>query len=340
MTLGLDLGTSGFRALWRQDRRLAGRQIAACYLPLDDDARCRKLLQDAHIPFCAADDSLLVVGDEALELGPTLHLPVVPLLPDARLPEQDPVARQIAAALVESVLPSRDGGGRLCVAILPGDDLTPGATEAEFFTRLLRLMNYQPVVLAAQHALALAELGGEQLTGIGLTFGAGTIGVCLLHQGRLATAATIRAGGDWIDRQVAERLEAFTWDAAGNRYLDTAGVAEWKHAWTGSILQPNSDVEDVLSKRYHAALDQLLQEFRDGLHLLGKEALPQRPLPIVCHGGGAQVRDFDELLLRRWAHAGLPLAVRSVRIVRNDPWTIARGCLIHGEVEESSVRAA
>lgn len=333
MSLGLDLGTSGFRSLWKHDGELIGRQTPTDYIVLPHDPSHIQLLERANIAFRTAESSLIVTADAAGELSRVLGQPLVPLLPDAALPAQDPIARQIAAGLVEGLLPAADGRGQSCALVVPGDDDGSLGTGCDFFVRLLRLANYRPVTLAASHALALAELGRHRLTGLALTFGAGTVGLCLMELGSPRITVTTRTGGDQIDREIAESLQLFVWDADGNRYLNTAGIRQWKEESQRSLIEPREDVEHALASRMAAALDETLIAFGNALRSAPELAARDYRLPIVCHGGGTCAVGFRELLLQRWTAAELPITPASVRIVGRDPWTITRGCLIHNEVE-------
>lgn len=335
MSLGLDLGASGFRSLAKDGDRLVGRQSPACYLAVPDEPAQRRLLENAQAAIGTSDDALLVLGDDARELSKPLNALVLPVLPGGRLSEEDPIARQIAAALLERVAPASETSTP-CTVVLPRDEDAPGVNDYEFFTRLLRLLNYKPTVIAGAQAVALAELGDAWLTGIAICCGAGAITACYVHQGQRLASATITTGGDWIDRQIAERMEAFVFDSEGRRYLNTTGIAAWKQGWRGSILNPQTEIEQLLARKYRAGIDLLLEELGRSLLRIGRGWLPHAPLPLVAQGGGAQVNGFRELVRARWEAAKLPITLSSVRVVQDDLWVVARGCLIHSEVESAA----
>ena len=164
---------------------------------------------------------------------------VIPLvkraLPEARLPEEDPIGRQVAARLVEMILPTPSRGGRATL-VLPRD-AAPGEPTYEFFTRLLRLHGYETHAIPAVLALVLAELEGDQYSGVAVSFGAGTVSMGLAHRGELVARAVIDRGGDWIDQRLCERFRRTLFDPAGRQFLDL-DRGSWMNYLVGDFTRP------------------------------------------------------------------------------------------------------
>ena len=70
----LDLGTSAFRCLRRQDGCLVGRKSPAAYISLPINEADLSLLKQMRIPVIRSDDSLVVVGAAALDLAQALRI--------------------------------------------------------------------------------------------------------------------------------------------------------------------------------------------------------------------------------------------------------------------------
>lgn len=334
MSLGLDCGTSRFRALERKDSELCGRHLPTAYAAVPDRDAQRRLLSQARIPCCFSDDALLVLGPEAPHVAEALHRPLIPLLPEARLPEEDPIGRQVAARLVEMILPTPSHGGRATL-VLPRD-AAPGDPTYEFFTRLLRLHGYETHAIPAVLALVLAELEADQYTGVAVSFGAGTVSMGLAHRGELVAHAVIDRGGDWIDQRLCERFRRTLFDPAGRQFLDLAGVARWKTSPERSLAAAVAPDEELLRELYRESMRALLEAFRAVLTREARRGMDRRPLPIVLHGGGAAIIGFTHLWEECWRAAAIDLPVRRPQLTRDGNWTVARGCLIHAELMASS----
>ncbi|MCA9054979.1 MAG: hypothetical protein KDA75_14155 [Planctomycetaceae bacterium] len=332
MSMALDLGSSRFRTLRREGRRLVGRQTRTAYLAVADSPAHVRLLNQAHVTSVRADDAHLVLGTDAEHLAVALGQPLLPLLPEGRLPEADPLARQLTAELLHGLIGARgDQSPRTASLILPGD-ATPGSPLHDFVVHLLNLQGLAPKIITSNEAICLAELGSEQFTGIVLRMGASDAGLALVEHGNAQTIVDVPCGGDWIDRRLAEELEQTLYDHRGECFLDLIGVRSWKHIPERSLSAPSTDADEVLVQAYREILAALLGRFRSAVVRDGTNGARRRPLSLVCQGGPTIVPGFAELLMHLWRQADIDLPVAGLRVCRDPLWTAARGCLIHAEV--------
>jgi hypothetical protein len=341
MTIALDIGTRHFRSLRRDEGRLIGRRNLAEYVALPDTPGHRRLLERTASSFARCDDSLLVVGQAALELAETLQLPSIPLMTTGRIPSHDPLARQVIASLIDCLIPRTDADGRRCWMTVPGGlDDPETAGERMFFSQLVRLRGFEPHIVSSAHSVILAELGSNGFTGIGLDFGAGASRASLAHRGCELARTHLARGGQWIDQQLAESEDSLLWDAQGNRYLDLAGITRWKESRLVSVKCPISDREQRLALLYEKLIGEVLTDFRAAVKQLpSARALPQ-PMPIVCTGGVTQVTGFAALLEELLQDIMFPLVISDIRCASEAEYTVARGSLITAEVEESVTQHA
>lgn len=335
MSLGFDCGTSRFRAVRRDARRLIGRQTPTAYTAITHRDSARRLMCQARIPCCFSDDALLILGADADAVADAMQLPLIPLLPEAHLPEGDPVGRQVASRLFEMVVPRARQSGEPASVVLPGD-AGPGLPTYEFFVRLLRLQGYDPRVIPATLAIALAELSGEQFTGICVSLGAGGASLGLIARGALELQATTEFGGDWIDLSLMERFQKTVCDPEGRRFLDRAGIAHWKAARERSLTEVRTAEEEALRGLYRQAIRQLLERFRDTLPSGASRAPNRRPLPVVLHGGPTVIDGFLPLWEECWHASGLDLPAATARLASHNPWAAAQGCLIDAELRATA----
>ena len=335
MSIALDLGSSRFRVLRREGRRLVGRQTRTAYLAVAASPAHQRLLNQAHIACIRADDAQLVLGADAEHLAVALGQPLLPLLPEGRLPAADPLARQLLAELLQGLIgPGNERTPRAASVILPGN-AAPGTPLHEFLVHLLTLQGITPSVITTLEAICLAELGTEQFSGIVLSLGASGAELALIEHGRAQTLVDVPCGGDWIDRRLAEEFQQVLFDPRGERFLDLIGVRTWKHAPSRSLTDAATVGDAVLLQAYREVLAALLGRFRSAVVRDGTNGPRRCPLPVVCHGGPASVPGFPELLMRLWRQAEIDLPIGGFRVCRDALWTAARGCLIHAEVEQS-----
>ena len=335
MSMGLDLGASRFRALRKERRRLIGCQAPTGYLAIADTPDHVRLLNQARISNVQSDDARLVLGSEVDQIASALERPIVPSLPEGRIPLDDPLSRQVVAELLNSVV-HVDETDRVnhCSVVLPGGAAANEPT-GELILQVLKLRGLHPTLLTSAEAICLAELGCDQFTGVVINQGASETTITLMESGSAVATADAPCGGDWIARRLAEELQCFLFDSEGHRYLDTLRLRTWIDDSTRDLANVSSDADELLGQTYREILTSLMARFRKTIIRSGANGPRNRPLPIVCAGGPTLMGGFADAVTRLWAGAGIDLPVDEVRICPDATWTVARGCLIHAEVGQS-----
>jgi hypothetical protein len=334
MSIALDIGTRHLRSLRREGGRLVGRKNHAVYLELPDKPAQRRILEKASIRYATCAGSLLVIGQAALETADMLEVPCIPLLRDSRLPQADPVARQVLTSLIDCLLPPARQTGEPCWMSVPGA-IDADSQEQRFFTQVIRLKGYQPRVVPPGMAIVLAEMGQQAFTGFGCDFGSGSTRISLAHHGlELFSTCTLK-GSDWIDARLAESEGCILFDTEGHRYLNTTSITRWKRANLISVHKPITEREQRLSLLCEELIDETLQAVRNQLADNRTVRTLRDPLPMVCAGSLSSVPGFRELLFGMLRNAKLPIAISEVRRCSEADYVVTRGCLILAELADS-----
>lgn len=347
MSVGLDIGSFQIRSLRRRGEQLVARSSRSLFAALPDAPPYRELLEAGRVPFAMCENALTILGDNAAAFSQLFHVRPECLLPQGHLPTNDPVARQSAAALVEALLGEPDQPGEKCCLTLPGGEVPSSlatSREWEFFTRLIRLRGYAPQVLSSGMAAVLAHLVSHSFTGIGVSFGAATSEMVLAHRGIEIATCSSPHGGAWLDELIAEHMDFTTCDTTGAKILDVDQANVFRHSFETSVAAPHDETSQFVCDIHHELTDALVcsaaVEFAKQPQA---NSLPQ-PLPVVVIGGVARIAGFGELLRQSFQAAQFPLALCSIRLEVDDPFSVARGCLINAqletEVSESQNRAA
>ncbi|MGC1272856.1 MAG: hypothetical protein WBC44_04055 [Planctomycetaceae bacterium] len=340
MSIALDIGTSRLRSVRREGDELVGRSVPATFALVADDPSARELLSRADIGFAVGEGELALVGEAALRHAATFRSTPLRLLPGGLVPADDPPARQILGMLVESLLPEADTPGGLCglCGLILSDAAITDKTSREFISRLVWMRGYEPVLLSATHAIALATLSTDGFTGVALSLGAGGCSLGLIHRSRELAFGSDSRGTDWIDARLAAGEKCFTYNVAGERYLDTESIRRRRESLGDPLNQPAGTFGVQVADRYRELLESTLTSFADRLahERLGPFA---GPLTVVCAGGGARAAGFAELVSSLLASTDLPFDVDAVRVHPSDDYLVARGGLIHAELEVTCAAA-
>ena len=338
MSISLDIGTSRLRSLRRDGGALVGRGVPADFALVADDPIARELLGRSKVAFASGEGEIALVGDAALSHAATFRAVPLRLMPGGLVPTDDPPARQILGTLIESLLPESIESTEPCGLILSAASLANTASR-EFLSRLVWLRGYRPILISSSHAVALATLSQEGFTGLALSMGAGSCMLSLVHRGRELACVGEPCGTDWIDSRLAAGDRRYIHDAAGERYLDTEAARRHREAMSDPLTRPVDDFAARVAECYRDLLLGMAKEL--GSRMREERLGPfSSPLAVVCAGGGTRAGGFASLFSAALAAADLPMAVDPVRVAPLDDYLVARGGLIHADLEATCAAAA
>ncbi len=343
MSFGLDIGSSGVRCLYRTGKSLRGRRAPACYVTLSDGTAEKLLLQRAFIPFSACDGSFVVFGDNAIELSRALKLPLIPVFPEGRLPKEDPVGRQVAVTLIESVLPAKGtltGPAAMVVPSLGESRATRTDDLVRFADRVLTLRGTECIPLHAGTASILAELSDREFTGVGLCVGASSTSLSVAIHGQPVAELSFARGCGSVDEVFAKSRGRYFFDHEGNRYLDVRSVARWRESAGVDLASPNGDDQELLRSLVREWLLTAMSDFAQKLEQLGAARSARGVSVMTITGGPSRMTGFDVLVADAVRRAQLPLKIAEVRTAAASDYTLARGGLIAAELEQKVARKA
>ena len=342
MTTAFDFGSFRLRSLCQAGPRLISRHCRTIYQILPTTDAWRGILGDLKIGYAEGPHAFTVIGDDAERVGGICPIPATGILPDGRLADDDPAARQMLAQLVDGILPSAIRPGEVCCMTLPGASYmnrTSENSELNLCTHLIEMQGYDVRILSSSMAVLLASSSSTEFTGIGLNFGESSCTVSLSRKGVEIAYCSIPVGGDWIDESLARSESQYIYDIDGSCYLDTDSVRVWREQLQSSIAEPQSESERTLREKYDQMIERVLSECAAPLRAAADQHCLTEPLNMYCAGGTSQVIGFNRLITRHvQTDHNFPLPVSSVRVVEDDGFTAARGCLINAEIESEMLR--
>ncbi|GAB4162595.1 MAG: hypothetical protein Tsb009_39510 [Planctomycetaceae bacterium] len=335
MNISLDIGAHEMRALWHSGNQLHSRHCRSACLMVENTDNQRTLLEQMEEPFIDCGEKLAIVGESAVRVATLLRRPLINLFPDGRLPGENPAVRQLIAAIIESLLGRPKPGRNLCAVTLPGVTKKGTSLEAEekrHLIQMVRLLGYQPLHLNAPYGLVLATLSDHAFSGIGMTCGAATTELSVVHNSREVAHCAVPYAGTWIDHRLARENEKFVWDASGRKHLDTEQVRSWKENNQTSLVQPSDLNSQQLSDICRGMLTHALQQAVPMVRQAIIAGQLDGPLPLVISGGTTQLPGFANLLSESLEAVDFPVVISELRMEHSD-YAVARGGLIHAELE-------
>ncbi|MFO1019721.1 MAG: hypothetical protein U0903_03370 [Planctomycetales bacterium] len=338
MHVGLDLGSCGVRSISVSQANLVGRRMSMNFCALPDDDDHRNWLTRAGIPFATCDACLLVFGEQAEMCARMLHVPCQSLLPFGEMTGQDVLERQILAAQLERFLPSERPGAihtaPICCFSQPSDEESfpaAGDRRNRLLTQILQLRGYVPISVPAGIALGLAEMVREGFSGIALVLGGTHSEMTITLHGNELLSHSLQIGGDWIDEEVARRMNRYCYSPDGERILDVLTIRRWRERLARPLLQPVGETDRLICEVYAEYLTDVICSFAWKIQQSG--ALPGRAWPLICGGGLSRTNGLRDLLARVLVESEFPIPISEIRLASANEFTIARGCLARAHLE-------
>jgi hypothetical protein len=339
MSIALHVDSRTMSSLRTHRGELVGRRSPATYIAMPPDNAEKRLLERARIPYATCEGSTIVFGRHADELAPLLHVPRLPVMPGGCLPEEDPLGRQLIAAIIDSLLCEPLIRGEKCAVMLPlAVPPREDTREWQFISRLVRLRGFEPVLVDTLAAAALSGLGHAGFTGLALVIDSTASGLALVHRGSVEMRTTIPLGGDWIDEHLARKTERLVWDMDGACYVDVDAIVRWKQERAPNLHTPQNDEVQLLAYIYEQLLQDLLKAFASESGALPLTSSMRQPCSVVCCGTPTMLAGFPRLLADQIDRARLAISVSELRSPDDGEYAITRGGLIRAEIESQPIR--
>ncbi len=338
MTAALDLGSHTFRSLRGTNDKLVARSVRPVYVVLPDNTLHQRRLEKLGRGHSRCDTHLVLLGDAAVEYSRQFEVPCTDLLPGGVVPSHDSLNHQFLEVLLSSVLPQSAYPGEKCSFTQPGSTLSASLArqpsrvrQTEFFDRLIRQRGYTPAPATAGEALALAELVESRFSGIALVMGAASCEITVMQGGHGLSHGSIPLGGSIVDEQFARERGDCCTDVLGRQMPNAARACRDKEQLSHPLIAPVSRDEKLLGKIYR----QFVLDAAAGLaRHLAKGQFPEfrQPTTLVLGGGSANMPGVCEILAEHVQRPGFPVKIDRVQAA-TATYTVARGCLIHAELE-------
>jgi hypothetical protein len=206
----------------------------------------------------------------------------------------------------------------------------------------VKLQGYEPKLVPASQALILAELVESAFTGIGIVFGASGCEAILAHRGNPICHAASDHGGEWIDRELAKKLNAPSVAPVGES-SEASSDQTFAHESQLSITRRREQLTsaatisgDAFTKHAESLLQETIFELCDELIRSRRAKELPSPLPIICGGGLIQTPGFGSILASVLQEVNLPIQTLRPRLITRGDHSIVRGLLISAELEATS----
>jgi hypothetical protein len=274
------------------------------------------------------NDSFIILGqdaiDQALERNETPKRPMFRGIVSAK--EKD--ARKILTFMLKEVVGNPSYAKEKLVFCVPAqpidqedDDFDVGYHE-DVVKSVINDCGYDARAIFEAEALCYSELADCNYTGIGLSWGAGMVNVCIMLNGEPIILFSTTKSGDWVDRM----------SAAATGAEDGVVQAE-KESGKFKVGEKNDNhILSAVSAYYDRLIDYTTKQLAVALE--DHKMLPKfkKPLTIVVAGGTSKAEGFIDVFNKKLVDNKFPIAIQEVRHAKDPLHAVARGCLIAAKI--------
>ena len=303
-------------------------QLNAFYaIPYSSITR-QTLLRD-DIPFFHKDQKLYILGyhseDFASMMGGEIRRPIDSGILNPKEVEAISVIKALINGLVKK---PKKIGEKICFSV-PGEPLD-GRTSVVYHESIikmhLRTLGYTPIPINEGLAVVLAELSGNNYTGIGISMGGGMCNVCFSYLSVPVMSFSIQKGGDYIDAMVANSVGESPYR-----------VRMIKEKELDLSVEPQTRVETGLHIFYDDLFKTLLQSLKQVLGTSDKIPRLSKPIPLVLSGGTVLPNGTRDKFIKSLQEFRLPIKISDIVITKKPLYATAKGALVLARTEEAEI---
>lgn len=321
MAKGLDLGTGNIVGAYLEGDAFKYRSFRNIFVPVEKTPMVKGMLKKLGAPWVEMEGHIYALGQQALDLAAAFNsAPRRPMAQGVINPSEHQ-ALPILKAIIGEALGKPDKKGESVFFSVPGDpvDQKFNAVYHEgVFKKLLIDLGYTPYALNEGNSVVYSELLDDNLSGFGVSFGAGMCNVCCSVVSIEAFKFSVACSGDYIDTNVAA--------AKG---ISNVKALMAKEA-IEDLREPKNEVEEAIVFYYQHMLDYVAKHIKKAL--LDLPQLPdfKTPPKVVVAGGTSMPKGFIELFDAALKAQELPITIGQVVKAEDPLKAIAKGCLFAG----------
>ena len=273
--------------------------------------------------FIVDGNDFIVVGEDALQIA--IERNDVARRPMSRgvISPKDRNNLPMLKLLLKTLVGQGSGDTKLVYSV-PAKPID-GDFDIVYHTEILNMyfgeLGYKAQPINEGFAIALSELLDEGLSGIAMSFGAGMVNVCVVHQGDQLVSFSITRSGDYIDQAVGTALDI------------SPSVVQLEKEAGVDLYNPTNKIMEAVCVYYNSVIDYVLKNIVYELEIRSKR-LPifREPMPIIVAGGLTQATGFVRKVEERSSGIEWPLKVGKVRRAFSPYTTVANGCLLAAQL--------
>jgi hypothetical protein len=293
---------------------------------LDLPASAKKVLKLSGADYIEADDEILLLGDQAMELAALFGREARRPLSAGLVSAGEMQGLDVLGFMLKSIAGPPQIPNEVCYYSIPAAPVDDPDKDVIYhkrvFERILTEQGYSAFPSNEAMAIVYSEAAGDGFSALSFSFGSGMTNVALGYNAIEAMSFSVSRGGDWLDSGAAKAVGG---TAARMCSIKEAGL---------DLNSPKSREEEAIVFYYRELVDYALDWSAKEFRSRGLGQTVTKPIPIIVSGGTSTPTGFLDLFREVLAKKKMPLQITEVRAASEPFDAVARGLLIQAMQED------
>ena len=329
MAVGIDVGTGFCVSARQEDSQIVYKPFRDAFLKLDSSNDfTKKIMAQTNANFISKGSDIYIIGEEAIDFASLLNKEIQRPLSSGVISSTEKEAQNILEIILQTIAgaPKKENEILYFSVPAPSVDVSNDIIFHEFtLANIYESIGYKAKAINEGLAVVYSELGSEQLTGIGISFGAGQANLCLSLMGAPIVQFSVARSGDYIDNSVAKAC-GITANKARIHKEKGIDLSQSKFA---------TREEAAIQAYYKHLIEYVISNFKQEFEKNGNTKGFDKAIPVILSGGTSLPKGFDILFEQILSKSDFPLNISEVRRAADPLNAVAKGCLIAAISDES-----
>ena len=327
---GLDIGTAFIYSAQKAGSEVAFKKERNAFFDIENSDFTESILKKSNVKYALKENRLYLVGEDAIKFANVFSKNTRRPLRDGVISPKEEDALSVIELLIKSVVGTPRSNNELIYYSIPGEPIDASFNviyHQGMIKRVLENLGYKANPINEGLAIVFSELGKDNFTGMGISFGGGMANVCFAIMAVPVFSFSIARAGDWIDEQVAKVTNE-----------QVSKITAIKEADLNlNLAESSSDkIEQALYIYYNHLVEYVLSQIKNEFEKNPKPRL-EKPIPIVLAGGTAMPKGFLQIFKEGLLKTKLPFEIGEVKLATHPLLSTAKGTLIAGVAESKKI---
>jgi len=326
---GIDIGTMNLISARKRGDEVVTKTMRDAFLDLEPSSK--QFLKLSGVNYIEKEDSIVIVGDEALHVANMFNREVRRPLSAGLISNTELDSYEVISLMIDQLLGKPRVKEEICYFSVPAAPIDRTDRDVIFhegvFRRLIEDLGYDARPFNEATAICFSEAAKDGFSALTLSFGAGMINCSVSYKAMSTMQFSLARGGDWIDSCTAKAANTTASRVVSIKEKE-ADLMDFK-----SGDPKNIRIREALQVYYRALIDYALDNIEKEFKRLGDTITIPEPIPLIIAGGTSLAKNFVPFFQKEFSRRKkFPIDIKEVRHAEDPLGAVAKGLLVNASI--------